>query len=107
MRRHDLSLLSLALISTALLLLACLATGLPVGAQLEAELRLRRDAGLAEAVVLEPIGIAHLNEPGRRMAQEQQLLIAEAELEVGEEGRLSAGDVVGVVHETARFRFVL
>ena len=53
-------------------------------------------------MILEPVGIAHLHEAVRGMPHEQEFLIAEAVLEVGEEGRLAAGNAVGVVHEAAR-----
>ena len=52
------------------------------------------DSGLRllEAMVVEPVGIAHLHEAFRRMAHEQELTVAEAELEGAEERR---GDAEG------------
>ena len=53
------------------------------------ERRLRRHGGLLEAVMVEPVGVAHLNETFGGVPHEQQLRVAEAVLEVGEERRLA------------------
>jgi hypothetical protein len=52
--------------------------------------------------VIEPGRVALLHEPCRRVAQEQQFLIAEGVLEIGEKGGLPAGNSKRVVHEAAR-----
>ena len=70
------------------------------------KLRLGRGLGLLEAMVVEPVGVAHLDEARRRVAHEQQLLVAEAVGEVGEERGLPAGDPERVVHEAARLGLV-
>src|SRR5688500_13392641 len=57
-------------------------------------------------MVIKPFRITHLNEPRWGMTQEQQLRVAEAVLEVREEGRWAAGNSEGVVHEAAGLRLI-
>src|SRR3954451_5650292 len=70
------------------------------------ERRARLGARLLERVVVEPGGVALLDHPLRRVAHEQQLAVAEAEAEVGEEGLLRRptgrrGNAVRGVHVAA------
>jgi hypothetical protein len=79
---------------------------LPVDPQVKAKARGRGDVGLAEPVIVEPVCVALLDVRLGRVPHEQQLLVAEAEGEVGEERTGKTYHVVRVVHDAARLRLV-
>jgi len=59
-----------------------------------------------ESVIVEPSGVAHLHEAGRRVPQELEFLVAETKGEVGEERGLSARHIIRGIHKAPRQRVV-